>query len=161
MTYPLIHEALTLIYTTLAAVPDLVRRERIWTKRAMLEALLMLVGGRSSRSSAGVLKALRERGVSVEDDVDDIPSRSGFCQARDRLPASSIMEVFTSVSGLVRQRLGAPRTIFGLLGVAIDGTHLLVPRDPSTISTYGCPTGGTKGGRHQCRELNPSALESS
>lgn len=148
MAQSIVHEALTLVYATLQQVPHLVKRERVWTTATILEALLMLVGGRGSKSTAGILKALAERGVAVDEAVDEIPSRSGFCQSRLRLPASSIHTVRQAVADRVRSRLPADRLVFGLVGVAIDGTHLIAPRSKTTVAKFGCPKGGTVGGQH-------------
>jgi Transposase DDE domain len=148
MAQSFVHDALAHIYVTLAQVDHRVQRLRIWPPDALLETLLMLVGGRSSKSSAGVLKAFAERGVELDEDVDAIPSRSGFCQARGKLPADSLLTIFRALSSFARPRLGGQHLVFGLLAVALDGTHVLMPRDPSTEEAFGCPKGGTKGGRH-------------
>lgn len=148
MAQSLVHETLTLAYFTLQTVPNLVQRERIWTTATILEALLMLVAGRGAKSSAGVLKALAERGVAVDEDADEIPSKSGFSQSRLRLPASSIDLVRQAAVNHLRAQVPVDRRAFGYIGVALDGTHIIAPRSPTTVTEFGCPKGGTPGGHH-------------
>jgi hypothetical protein len=146
----LAHETISRIHDRVEHVPNKVVRERVWVARSILDGLLLMVGGRSAKSSAGVLKALADHGVAVGEgeDADAIASRSGFCQARDRLPAASIEMLQREVAEFVRERISERRRIFGKLGTAIDGTRLVMARDATTVGEFGLPHGGRPGGRH-------------
>jgi len=69
--------------------------------------------------------------------VDDAPSDSAWCQARDGLPEAVLLELHLRLVRRMRRRFGARHTYRGRPVFLVDGSGVSMPDTPTLVEAFG------------------------